>query len=107
MVKGGEFAVKLCQVFGLDAGNVLSIDIMAEGGGVARVTIARLLTPAEAGELATLFEYYNLEKTGEYKQVHPNTAAAPPGPEAFIDGQDWNKIARQALGNEQSTGGGN
>ena len=42
-------------------------------------------------EIATLFEYYELKKRGEHKQVHPQ------GIIADVPEDEWSKRAREAL----------
>jgi len=95
---------KLCEIFNQPADKVQSITIIVEAGAIATVHISRIVHDDEAQQIYTLFEYFDLVKKGEHKQIHPQgvTADAVPPSIPGPDGQDWNEIARQALAEKEN-----
>uniref|UniRef100_A0A6H1ZVG7 Uncharacterized protein n=1 Tax=viral metagenome TaxID=1070528 RepID=A0A6H1ZVG7_9ZZZZ len=92
-VTGKELGLVLCKIFDQPVDRVQSVTVTAEASGMASVMISRLVTEEEAASLATLFEYFGLVKTSEYRQEHPQGFEA-----GAVATDDWSKIAREALG---------
>lgn len=83
----------LCGMFCQPKERVQSITITA--GAPAIVQISRFVTDEETRQMATLFEYFKLEKAGEYRQAHPQIIG--PGGDVPDASDAWSERVRQAL----------
>jgi hypothetical protein len=62
---GKTLGLQLCQALDVKVEGVRSIDIRAEAGGIATVTIERFIGLEKADALAAVFETYELAEKDE------------------------------------------